>query len=703
MIPFEVLSQAAGSLEDSPDAGQEEHIASSADAGPETPETTAETIDYFARDTLRINAVVCPFKSKIDYKPGELACGLLQVPENREDPNSRFTELHFVKISSTWDEETAADDDKSGLAPGKRKDPVVYLTGGPGVKVAYYLKRLKKHKILKHRDLYVLEQRGVGFSGDFCPFFSTRKPEAADVKTFEAHLKAGLQDGIDCTANAKAAGVDLTGYNSIENARDVKALRRALGIEKWNVWGISYGSFLGQAYLKQDPEGIRAAVLDAIVPLNVRDDPAMWRTVKWYIRDLEKLDEICRTQPACADRYPNLADRIRRAVKSVSGNPIVVEVEDKEAYPSGKARFFTDLTAFLPFYFLYEQSAYPWLPGAIYTFAEAVENRDETLFKALALVGGQVMDMSDGMAMAIYCLDGDSLAQVAAAELDFKEYPILSAAAGTLESYERRVQRCIEMGMAPRNAEEYAPVETDIPTLIVEGEMDPITPPPPAKAIVPGFKNGTYVEFPYAGHGPTRSVECAGDMLNKFFDKPTDKPDLSCVEEMEPPQFYAPLFTTSVGPRLMGMALEDKKLLVGPGLWAGLSFLVSLLAFFVLTIAPVGRRIDKREAPATSWARPAVWLAAVFAVLSVGILAGAMAVTYEASPGLLLFGLVSWARLGAIASLLSGLLGIAGVVLTVRAQIRQKLPVGTLLGFLLTGLGTASLSAFLVTFDLGVF
>jgi pimeloyl-ACP methyl ester carboxylesterase len=699
VLPFWAFAETAqqGELAD---AGPYE----SDDAGPDAVEAP---FDYFARDTFRIDKVICPFKSEIDYEPGDIECGLLQVPENREDPDSRFIELHYVKISSTWDDEEDTDEDDSGLAPGKRDDPIIYLTGGPGVRVSYYLGRLKDHKILKHRDLYILEQRGIGHSGEFCPFFSTRKPENDDVETFEAHLEAAIQDNVDCAKNAAAAGVDLAGYNSVENARDVKALRRALGFEKWNAWGISYGSILGQAYLKQDSQGIRAAVLDAIVPLDVRGDPLMWRTVKWYIRDLKKLDDLCKAQDDCSERYPNLADRLRRAVESVKDNPIVVEVKDKEAYPSGKARFFTDVVAFLPFMFLYEQSAYPGVPGLIYTWADAVERRDETVFKAMALAmakaGAGFMDTSQGMASAILCSDGDVQAMAAAGELDIEEYPILGASVGTLESYKKRAEKCSELGMAPRDASEFTPVRTDIPTLIIEGDMDPITPPPSAKAILPGFVNGTYVEFPWAGHGPSRSVECAGDMLNKFFDKPNDKPDLSCVKEMEPPDFYAPMFTTSIGPRFMLMALEDKKSLAGPIAWGAFSILIPLIAFFVLTIAPIGRRIDKRKPAKASWARLSAWLASFFSVLSLGIFGGAIAVTYKASEGLLLFGLASWAGFGAFAGLLAGLAGIGAIVLTIRAQIKHKLPIGTLLGFLFTAVCSTSLSAFLIYWDMGLF
>ena len=146
--------------------------------------------------------------------------------------------------------------------------------------MTYYIKRFKDHGIRKHRDMYILEQRGIGYSDDFCPYYSLRKPEVGNVSTFEEYLAAGLSAAVDCAANAASHGVDLSGYNTFEDARDVKALRIALGYEKWNVWGISYGTILGQAYIKVDPEGILAIVLDANVPLDVRNNTWAWQTVK---------------------------------------------------------------------------------------------------------------------------------------------------------------------------------------------------------------------------------------------------------------------------------------------------------------------------------------------------------------------------------------------------------------------------------------
>ena len=82
------------------------------------------------------------------------------------------------------------------------------------------------------------------------------------------------------------------------------------------------------------------------------------------------------------------------------------------------------------------------------------------------------------------------------------------------------------------------------------------------------------------------------------------------------------------------------------------------------------------------------WLAAFLVVLSVAIFGSAIGVTYKASEILLLFGLVPWAKYGALAGLLAGIAGIVAVVRTVRAHMNERLPIGTLLGFLLTGMET---------------
>lgn len=674
-----------------------------------TDNATTAAPDLYARDSYRIDTLVCPFKGRIEYEPGEIECGLLQVPENREDPDSRIIELHFVKLNSTWDDEDDKkeneedeDEEDSGLEPGRRDDPVIFLTGGPGADVEYYVNRFNDHGIRKHRDLYILEQRGIANSGDFCETYYSRNPAVRNVDTLAKSAEAARISAEDCVRNAIAAGVDITAYNTIENARDVKALRIALGFDKWNVWGISYGTLLGQAYIKEDPDGILAVVLDAIVPLDVRDSVISWRVINWYDRDLKKLDELCQADDDCAENFPLLGERVRDAAQATKDDAIAVDVEDTETFPTGKAYVLSDIVTLLPFTFFYEQSNYPALPAIIYAWADAVENRDEALFKAIAAaLSHGVFGGSQGMYDAIMCNDGYREAAIASTAVDRAEFPVLTNAVAVEGDAEAWAQSCTDIGAPPRPREDFAAVQTDTPTLLIEGDMDPITPPPLAQVIAPGFANGTYVEFPYAGHGPSRSVECAGDLLNKFYDNPMAEPDLGCVDEMEVPEFIGPLYRTSVGPRFAVLALERKEDLPKVGAWGAASALGVIVGFLVLTFAPLVRRLEKRKPAPAFGSRLATWAAAFFGTAALGIFGAAAGVSYELSEMLLAFGMVGWAVPGAWSGVLAGLLGIVALVLAVKARYSNALPLGTLAGFVMTGLAAVSLSVFLLVWGLG--
>jgi ABC-type Fe3+-siderophore transport system permease subunit len=172
---------------------------------------------------------------------------------------------------------------------------------------------------------------------------------------------------------------------------------------------------------------------------------------------------------------------------------------------------------------------------------------------------------------------------------------------------------------------------------------------------------------------------------------------------MEAPRFFVPLYTSDIAPRLLLLAVEDEKKLAGPGAWAGISIVISLIAFIWLSVAPLGRRIDKRQPVNVSAARWSAWLAATFATAAAAIFGAAIAVTVDTSEILVVFGLVPWARIGAVAGLLGGLFGIAAVAFIIRERRKEKLPIGTVVGFLLTGIAALGLSTFLLYWDLGPF
>lgn len=672
-----------------PTAAQPDALAAEEDAIAE------EAADFFARDQFKTETIVCPFKGEVRYKPGEISCGLLPVPENREKSRSRSIKLHFVKIAAKqpkdWDTEEKGE-------WTKREDPIIYLTGGPGAQVTGYVKRLKDHGVLASRDLYILEQRGIGFSNDFCPKYALFDPAVANTPDWDAYGRAQLAQMEACFAGAKAERIDLSGYNTIENARDVEALRRALGFEQWNVWGISYGSILGQAYINQDPAGIRAIVLDAIVPIT--PGAHFQRIGAHYQRDLDILEATCAAQPTCARAYPKLQERFKAAINKVKSQPIEVDAIDTEQFPAAKGWFFHDLIGGAPFAALYEQDNYPTLPALMDAVIRRVEKDDYKALRALTAGGGfggpGGFGISQGMYNAIACNDGWALYLKEAVEQDQREHPELASIFGDPALLDEQAALCKRYGMPPRPQAQYKTVATDIPAIIANGQMDPITPPPLAQMIIPGFSRGAYVEFPYAGHGPTRSVKCAGEFLTKFFDAPEAPVDRTCPESLKAPEFAGKLYRTDGLLNLASKFAEEPKKLAAPALTLTFAAAGLLVGFVILTLAPIARLINRDIAAPTFGARPLAWATAFLGALSIGGLGAAIAMTIEANEMLMLGGLVGWARWFVLGGYAAGVLGLVVLTLTVRARLRRDLPVGTLAGLLAIGAAGLFLSLFLV-------
>ena len=654
----------------------------------------AAAADYFARDKFEIETIVCPFKGAIKYKPGEISCGQLSVPENREKSRSRHIKLNFVKLHARKPDKW---DDKEKGEWAKREDAIIYLTGGPGAKVDGYVKRFKDHGARDVRDMYILEQRGIGNSGDFCPKYGLFDPAQSNKDNWDDYQKAGVAALDACFAEAKAARIDLSGYNTIENARDVEALRRALGFDQWNVWGISYGSILGQAYLKQDGAGIRAVLLDAIVP--IVPGAHFQRVGSHFQRDLDLLEKACKEDKTCARAFPDFQERLKAAMAKTRKDPITVDAIDKELFPAGKGWFFSDLVGGVVFSALYEQDNYPTLPALVDAIAHKVEKDSDASFRVLTsggLGGPGGFQISQGMYNAIACNDGwwGQLHEALAA--DAIEHPELSALLPSTREIDEIAALCKRYGMQPRPEDQYAAVVTDIPAVIANGEMDPITPPPLARAILPGFSNGTYVEFPYSGHGPTRSVKCAGDFVTKFFDAPAEKVDTSCPDGVKAPKFAGPLYGADGLVRLAALAAEDEKKVAAPALWFGGASLALVFGFLIYLIAPVARLINRAPGVPTFGARPLAFVATGLGAASAGGLSYAAYATYDANELLLLGGLLGWARWFAIAGAVAGLAGFGVLALALRARMRRTLPIGVLAGLVISGVSAAALAAFLL-------
>ena len=173
--------------------------------------------------------------------------GVFTVPENRDDPASRRIEIAFVRLKSTAER------------PGA---PIVYLAGGPGgsgIDILSTPRGAMLRRLTAVADVIALDQRGTGQSNAIPPC-------APDIALDPAHLTGETiarqfrQGFTQCLTFWRGAGVDPAGYDLIDSADDIEALREALGAERLNLLAISYGPQLGMAYMKRHPDRVQRAV-----------------------------------------------------------------------------------------------------------------------------------------------------------------------------------------------------------------------------------------------------------------------------------------------------------------------------------------------------------------------------------------------------------------------------------------------------------
>jgi Tol biopolymer transport system component/pimeloyl-ACP methyl ester carboxylesterase len=450
----------------------------------------------------------CQFPEPSGY---QIECGYLTVPEDRSQPQGPHIRLHTAILKST------------GADP--EPDPVVHLVGGPGGSlldaVEPYL-RAGGDEILEKRDYILFNQRGTRYAEPFlaCPGRTRLQRElAGQGLTLEERNRREVEILLDCHDDLLDQGIKLSAYNSAENAADVDDLRIALGYEQMNLYGISYGSRLALTILRDHPEGIRSAIIDAVLPpqANLNQDI----TLNAY-RALHAVFKDCAADADCSRAYPDLEATFYQVVDELDADPVSLRFNQGWVVVDGYAF----VEAF--FRLLYSTDAIPWIPLLIDR-----ANHGEYPEKSIFAVPDR-RTMGWGMHYSIWCREEmafESLeeALTLAAELP----PVFSDLfAG---AYDWAVCASWEAGVA--DPIENQAVVSDIPTLVLSGRYDPVTPPAWGRLAAETVANSFFYEFPNVAHGAMRSNACALEIGLQFLDDPTAEPDTSCLDKLGSPEF----------------------------------------------------------------------------------------------------------------------------------------------------------------------
>ena len=458
----------------------------------------------------RVVDAPCPFTAD-ERLLAQVRCGYLTVPENRSVPGGRQLRLAVAVVKST------------GATP--RPDPVALLSGGPGIGLVESVPRLASGifaGLREDRDLIFWDQRGTGYSEpSFCPELTARWNRISQLGLErQGRIEQQRQAVSECREAMRARGVDFSQYNSVVSAHDLDDLRRALGVARWNLLGVSYGTRLALEAMRVAPHGIRSAVLDSPLPPNPPIDKA-----GAFADVVRRLARACAGQADCNAAFPDVEQTLWTAMKELEDKPFVRVSPDGAAAPviDGN-RLALGVEAATR-----SRQLLSLMPMLVHEARRRNETALAPLAKRLAAAAAGERT-SRGLNLTIRCYEsqaplGPLHQQAVPAVLDLMTDARLDpSVCDSLHPFRARP----ELGAA---------VVSDVPTLIFTGEFDAITHRSFGPAAAHSLSRSRVVEIPGAGHAGVMSLDCTRSMVRAFIDDPQRTVDARCLSDVPPLRF----------------------------------------------------------------------------------------------------------------------------------------------------------------------
>ena len=436
-------------------------------------------------------------------------CGKYEVFEDREARRGRKIALNVLVLPALTDKPSAA--------------PVFFLAGGPGQGAAQIAKGAGPdfmQEIRRTRDVVFVDQRGTGESNNLnCdlygdgsslqPYFDELFPPAK-VRECRQRLEKISNPALYTTSIA----VD-----------DLDEVRRALGYEKINLWGGSYGTTAALAYLRHYPQQVRSVVLEGVAPLDSKLPLPFARGAQ---QALDRLIQDCAADETCHKAFPDFRAEFAAVMAKLDKGPVSFEMTNPVTKKSERVHMSRGVFGERLRLLLYSPDLSSLVPLLIH---EAYKNNFAP-FASLAqymtrLIAGQV---AQGMYFSVTCPEDALL---------ITEQEVARDTANTfIGDYRVRVhlKACEQWPRGRVPADFTSVLKSDVPVLMLSGDVDPATPPQYGEALARHLSNGRRVVIPNTPH--SYGGKCVNGIIEEFISKGSARDlDVSCVNQTRRPPF----------------------------------------------------------------------------------------------------------------------------------------------------------------------
>jgi pimeloyl-ACP methyl ester carboxylesterase len=443
----------------------------------------------------------------VDGIKSQVKCGKLQVLEDYNKVDGEQITINFVVLPAIDDSDA--------------KTPLMFLAGGPGQAAAELASGLSNvfYEVRKTRDLILVDQRGTGLSHPLqCEEAAEQNVYALTPEDFS------IQDIKNCLKNLTG---DLSQYNSENAIRDFDAVREGLGHQQINIYGGSYGTRAGLVYMRMFPESLRSVVLDSVGPIEV----PIGLFGQSSARSFDLLLKNCQKEESCQQAFPQLEQELQILLTRLEETPTKVNIAHprlgtQTQFVVSKAKLLGTIRSQL-----YSVTTRSLVPLVIH---QAYLGNYMPLAGLIAQTdGGQGIYI--GLLFNITCNEDYPRISPTDFEQDAKNN------FGGDDSHSTFKMACPLWPQYRPSEAFYQPVTADIPTLILSGELDPVTPPSNGEYTAKSLPNNHHIVVKNAAHTVALST-CASDIINEFLTSLNPKAlDESCLDDVPNESFMTNL------------------------------------------------------------------------------------------------------------------------------------------------------------------